>query len=174
MPAKLLATASIGRRLASIAYELLLIAAILLTSSALYTPIKAWANASFWLDQLFRLFLIGILFAYFGVCWVTHGQTVAMKAWRLKLVTAQGTPLSWRHASLRYFIGLVLFIGVPVLAYLSTSHRYGHTRLVAVLSSLWALLPFVAASFDPEHQPLHDRLAGTRLILTPTLRRMLR
>jgi uncharacterized RDD family membrane protein YckC len=78
--------ASIGRRLCSQFYELLLIAALLLTVSAVMTGLQAWLGRSLLLDLLTQLALVGSLFGYFGSSWVKSGQTVAMKAWRLKLV----------------------------------------------------------------------------------------
>ena len=71
--------------------------------------------------------------AYFLWCWLRGGQTLAMKAWRIRLVGV--TP---RKALLRFLLGLVL---VPT-----------------GIAVLWALL-------DRERQFLHDRLAGTRLVL---------
>src|SRR5689334_5269408 len=80
-----LTTPGLTRRLCCLLYELLLMLAVLLLASALFTPLKAWLGASFWLEQLFRLFLAAALFGYFGLSWVRRGQTVAMKTWRIKL-----------------------------------------------------------------------------------------
>ncbi len=61
-----------------------------------------------------------------------------MKTWRLKLVPARGESLSVRQALVRY--------------------------VLAWISLLAAGLGFVWAAFDREHQFLHDRLAGTRIV----------
>lgn len=82
--------------------------------------------------QLFVVFVFG---AYFLWSWLRSGQTVAMKAWKIRLAGA--TPA---RALLRFFLALVL---VPT-----------------GISIVWAL-------FDRDRQFLHDRLAGTRLILLP-------
>ncbi|WP_189533603.1 RDD family protein [Paludibacterium paludis] len=158
---------SLARRLACLAYESLLLAAILLLVSALYTPLQASLGASLWLDQAFRATLALALFAYFGKSWVSHGQTVAMKAWRLKLQTADGETLSWKEAAIRYVISLILFVVVPVLAYLGARQGSGHRPLVALASFSWCLLPFLATLVDPERLTLQDRLCGTRTVLIP-------
>lgn len=152
------------RRLACLLYEFLLMAAMLLGAVALITPLKATLGPSFWLDQLIRLFLLAVLFTYFGLSWVRNGQTVAMKAWRLKLVTSNAGQIGWGQAALRFGVALVLFIGVPIIAYLGMEGSEGKD---ARLSLLWALIPFLYAYFDPLGQALHDRLSGTRLILLP-------
>ena len=156
---------SLIRRFACLAYEALLVAAILLLASALYTPLKVWAGESLWLDQLFRIALAGVLFAYFGASWVTRGQTVAMKAWRIRIESASGERPGWRLAAVRYLISLAVFILIPVLAYLSARGSYGHRPLVALAAFSWSLLPFLATLVDPERLALHDRLAGTRMVV---------
>ena len=80
--------------------------------------------------QLLLVFAFG---AYFLWCWLRGGQTLAMKAWKIRLVGV--TPAK---AVLRFVLALLL---VPT-----------------GLSILWTF-------FDPERQFLHDRLAGTRLVL---------
>jgi len=86
-----------------------------------------------WLRHVLQLFIALVFAAYFLRSWLYGGQTVAMKAWRIRL---QGA--SPRKALLRLALAAVL---VPT-----------------GVSILWAL-------FDREGQFLHDRLAGTRLVL---------
>jgi uncharacterized RDD family membrane protein YckC len=80
-----------------------------------------------------QLLLVAVFAAYFLWCWLRGGQTLAMKAWRVRLVEV--TP---RKALLRFGLALLL---VPT-----------------GIAILWAL-------FDRDRQFLHDRLAGTRLVL---------
>lgn len=75
---------------------------------------------------------------YFVYQWRRSGQTLAMKTWRLQIVSQDdGQPPSTRRALLRY-----------LLAWPS---------VVSGLGLLWAL-------FDRDRQFLHDRLAGTRIV----------
>ena len=114
-------------------YEAILLFAIaFFAGSAFYfassgAPLEGWVRAA---QQL----LLGAVFAaYFLWCWLRGGQTLAMKAWRIRLVQ-----VSPPRALLRFLLALLL---VPT-----------------GISLLWAL-------FDPERQFLHDRLAGTRLVM---------
>jgi uncharacterized RDD family membrane protein YckC len=159
---------SLKRRFACLLYEFLLMSAVLLTAVALITPLKAALPPSFWLDQLIRLFLLAVLFGYFGLSWVRSGQTVAMKAWRLQLQDRQGLRLRWKQAALRFSVAIMLFIGIPVIAYLGSAE---HSARVARLSLLWVLLPYLYAWFDPQGQALQDRLCGTRVVLLPGKKR---
>jgi uncharacterized RDD family membrane protein YckC len=158
-----LATPSFSRTLAALFYELLLTAAVLLALATLLTPLKALLGSSFAAEQLFRLLLAALLFAYFGWCWVKGGQTLAMKTWRLKLVRADGRALDWPTALRRYLIALALFVGVPALAYAGWSRSLGEAGPLW-LALIWLPLPFIARGIDPEQRSLHDRLAGTRVV----------
>lgn len=88
-----------------------------------------------WLRYALQLFVLVVLAGYYIRSWLRGGQTLAMRAWRIRVVDA--TP---RKAVLRFLYAL-LFVPTGI-------------------SIVWAL-------FDPERQFLHDRLAGTRLILIP-------
>jgi uncharacterized RDD family membrane protein YckC len=78
-----------------------------------------------------QVFILLVLAAYFIWCWLRGGQTLAMRAWKIRVVDV--TP---SKAVARFLIAAAL---LP-------------------LSIVWALL-------DRDRQFLHDRLAGTRLVL---------
>lgn len=117
-------------------YEALLLFAVGFFASWLFFFASGARDAtSGMLRHELQLFVVFVFGAYFLWSWLRSGQTVAMKAWKIRLVGA--TPA---RALLRFFLALVL---VPT-----------------GISIVWAL-------FDRDRQFLHDRLAGTRLILLP-------
>jgi uncharacterized RDD family membrane protein YckC len=86
---------------------------------------------------LFQAWLVLVCGSYFVYCWVKGGRTLPMKTWHLRLAHADGSPLSWERAWLRYALALpgLLLIGAGFW---------------------WAFI-------DRDRQFLHDRLAGTRV-----------
>ncbi len=88
--------------------------------------------------SLLWLHVFLVLLAYFGWLWKQGGQTLAMQTWKIKLVAANGEPLTHRQVLLRY-----------ALAWPSL--------LACGIGLFWALV-------DRDRQFLHDRLAGTRLV----------
>jgi uncharacterized RDD family membrane protein YckC len=88
-----------------------------------------------------QLYLLLIAFAFFGWFWVHGGQTLGMRAWRLRLVSADGGPVSWKQAAIRFAAALLSWSCLG-------------------LGFFWALI-------DREKRAWHDRLSGTRLILLP-------
>ena len=128
--------AGLGRRLLSLSYEALLAAAVVLAGSLPF--VIAAHGAGTIARPLFQLYLVALIGAYFTWQWRRGGRTLAMKTWRLRLVTRAGGELGWSHAVKRYLYALA-----------------GTLALGA--GFLWALL-------DREGLFLHDRLAGTKIV----------
>ncbi len=126
------------RRLASMAYESLLMLGVLSVSFMLPhlalgigfgTVLPGWV-------LLTHVFLV--LGAYFIWYWHHGGQTLAMQTWKIRLAAPSGAQASLARLALRYVLAWpsVLYLGAGLF---------------------WAL-------FDRDRQFLHDRLAGTRLV----------
>ena len=132
-------TPGIGRRLLCLIYEALLLTAVVLTAGGIATGIAHAAD----LPQprvLTRLVVIAVCAAYFAVQWCGRGQTLPMKTWRIRIQTVSGKRLSVSQALLRM-----------------TAATIGYAAFC--LPILWALI-------DRDRQFLHDRIAGTRLVVT--------
>lgn len=132
--------ASIVRRMASMLYEALLLTGVLLLTLLLpHLLIGAFAQRVASAPILWaHLFLI--LLVYFVGFWRHGGQTLAMKTWRIRLVSRDGRAITTARALQRFLWCW------PTLA-------------LGGIGLIWAL-------FDRDRQFLHDRLAGTRLIDT--------
>jgi len=126
------------RRLAAMCYEILLLSGVVAVlmiaphvligafAHRVATPTVLWAH-------LFLLLLV-----YFIWFWSNGGQTLAMKTWRIRLVTAEGLAVRPAQALLRFLLCW------PSL-------------LAGGVGILWALI-------DRDGQFLHDRIAGTQLV----------
>ena len=113
--------ASLWLRLAAAVYDLFpLLALWMLTAGAalflvhgavdLAHPALAWRIG-------LRGALLVVTALYFVVSWVRGGQTIGMRAWRLRVVTREGSALSWAQALLRFAaaIGSLAAVGVGFL-----------------------------------------------------------
>ncbi|MCW9056137.1 MAG: RDD family protein, partial [Gammaproteobacteria bacterium] len=54
---------------------------------------------------LILLFITGFLF--YGWFWTHGGQTLGMRTWKLKLVSIDNKPVSWKQALIRYIAALL-------------------------------------------------------------------
>jgi uncharacterized RDD family membrane protein YckC len=135
--------AGFGRRFAALIYDAFLLTAVLMifTAAALaFTPghlaiSRETVGGWFYAYRVGELSLIG---AYYAVNWVHSGQTLGMRAWRLRVVRDDGGTLKAADAVRRFICG---FAAWPP----------------AALGVLWLYL-------DPEHRALHDRLSHTRVV----------
>lgn len=131
------APASLGRRFLAILYEVFPVAGLVWTSAFGYFAFEHALGVAH-VRPVFQAFLVIVMGVYFVWQWVRGGQTLAMKAWRLKLVGVDGAPLTLGRAIFRYVIALA------------------GTLLVGV-TFLWGFI-------DRDRAFLHDRIAGTRIV----------
>ncbi len=134
-------SAGFGRRFAALIYDSLLLAALLLVYTGIVVAARGRAltpaDGGYWW-YLYRSGELAIIAAYYVINWMQSGQTLGMRAWHLRAVSASGKPLRMLPALWRCACGLLAW--TP-----------------AALGVLWLYA-------DPEHLALHDRLSGTRVV----------
>ncbi|PZQ18709.1 MAG: RDD family protein [Rhodanobacter denitrificans] len=137
--------APLWRRLAALGYDLMpLLALWMLTAGLVLLAFRGEVDVAHQ-PPLYHLSLQAALLAvtagYFVLSWTRGGQTIGMRAWRIRLVGADGRSPDLRRALLRFAIAL------PALA------------LVGV-GFLWCLI-------DRDRRAWHDLAAGTRIVGVP-------
>ena len=139
---------ALWRRFIAMVYDLFLILAITMAYGAItltaFTMITGEQNSDYkpvlngpgyflgWLTT------VGCFYNYF---WIKAGQTVGMKAWRLKVISASGQNISVKQACLRYLVSLFSFFCFGV--------------------GYWVCL------FRKDKQSLHDIVSQTRTMQYP-------
>ena len=119
-------------------YETLLLFAVAFLATWVFQFAAGTAQIEGWRQRLLQAFLLAVFAAYFLWCWLRGGQTLAMKTWRIRVIAPGCERLPAKTALFRFLFALLF---VPTL-----------------IGILWAL-------FDRDRQFLHDRLAGSELIL---------
>jgi uncharacterized RDD family membrane protein YckC len=135
-------SAGFGRRFAALIYDGFLLVAVLMPYIWVVVLIhggavtEASGRLTWW---AFRAGALAIMATYYVLNWTRSGQTLGMRAWRLRTLTDSGKPLQVGRAVARFCWGLAAWLpfGVGVL---------------------WLYA-------DPEHLALHDRLSRTRVVL---------
>lgn len=134
----------LARRLAALLYDLIVLFGMLLLATTLVIiPASTLSGTEVrldgWLMILFRVYLVAISYGFVGYFWVHGGQTLGMRAWRLRLVQDNGQPLSRGATWRRLFWATLIPAPVGLL-----------------------LIPF-----DPQGLAPHDRLSRTLPIELP-------
>ena len=130
------AACGLARRLAAICYDWLLLIALLAVFTGLVLAARsgaAVAPATGW----FQVALAAVGALFFAWFWTHGGQTLGMRAWRIRVVRDDGGPLTWRDAALRV--------------------------LTATLAALPVGLGFAWGWIDADRRCWHDRLTRTHV-----------
>ena len=103
--------ASLWLRLAAAIYDLFPLIGLWMLTAALALLVAQGAVDPAHPPLAWRLALrVGLLVvtgAYFAISWARGGQTIGMRAWRLRVVDANGNALSWPRCMLRFLVACV-------------------------------------------------------------------
>ncbi len=155
-----LAAPTLSRRLAAFVYEGVLLFGVLMAAGLAYAAVaglQLGPRGS--LGQ--QIFLFVVLGLYFGWFWSHGGQTVAMKAWHIRLVDALGRPVSAARAVIRYLLSWLWF-APGLLAAHQSGLRSGASLFGIVIAGILAYAAL--ARLNPQRQFWHDVVCGTRLV----------
>lgn len=124
------------RRLGAILYDSVLLFGVLFGTTVFLLPLNS--GQAFQPDQWFYpLCLLIACFFFFGWFWTHGGQTLGMRAWKIRVCTRENLPISWNQAVVRFFTAIISWS-------------------VGGLGFLWIL-------FNPKKLGWHDFLSRTRI-----------
>jgi len=126
--------------LAALIYDWVLLTGVLFGATVVVLAFRA-GEAFQPHDAGYSAYLIGTGAVFFSWFWIHGGQTLGMRAWKIKLITVDGRPITWRQALWR--CGWAL----------AGAACFG-------LGYLWLLV-------DPERRCWQDIASGTQIIACP-------
>ncbi len=88
---------------------------------------------------LTRAYILLVLFIFFGWFWTHRGQTLGMRAWRIKVISDNNGEISWGLALKRFIFA---FAGLAL----------------GGIGFIWSL-------FHPQNMTLHDLYSGSKMIM---------
>ena len=159
-PAPSLPTPSVARRMASFLYEGVLLFGVIFAAGYVYAAVTQQRHALQGQTGL-QLVVFIVLAIYFVTFWSRGGQTVAMRAWHVRLVAASGHAVTPLRALARYLLAWLWFAPALIAARLAGLHSASQILMLMVVGvAAFALLAFL----HPQRQFLHDAVCGTRLV----------
>ncbi|MGZ8096325.1 MAG: RDD family protein [Methylosarcina sp.] len=93
------------RRLAAIIYDLFLLLALLFAATLLILPLnhgEAFTSKQYW----YPVYLLTVSFLFYAWFWTHGGQTLGMRAWKIKVLTFDRKPISWNQSLFRFAFAL--------------------------------------------------------------------
>ncbi|TRW91323.1 RDD family protein [Candidatus Methylobacter oryzae] len=104
------------RRLAATLYDILLLIGLLFVATALLLPFNG--GQAFTAQQFFfPLYLLLVSFFFYAWFWTHGGQTLGLRAWKIKVLTLDMRPISWEQALFRFAAAIISwsFCGLGIL-----------------------------------------------------------
>jgi uncharacterized RDD family membrane protein YckC len=121
-------------------YDTLLLFSVLFFATFLVLPLTG-GRAIGPHHPLYTAYLLSIAFLYFAWPWVHGGQTLGMRAWRIRVQQRSGAPVTWGQALARFVAAIASWLALG-------------------LGFLWALV-------GSERLTWHDRLSETVPVIVP-------
>ena len=144
--------APLWRRIAAIVYDSILLIAMWFVTTMVYLTVKGMVigveamkalaeSDQSRSDYVLTAVLFQVTFLFFTYFWCKSGQTLGMQAWRIKLVSSNEIPISWKQCILRFASACI-------------------SAIIVGLGYLWML-------WDSNKSTWHDRFSQTRIVLVP-------
>jgi uncharacterized RDD family membrane protein YckC len=135
--------ASLWLRLLAGLYDLLPLLGLWFFAGAIALGLAGGALETHVIERklLTQMLLLAFTALYFVISWTRGGQTIGMRAWRLRVRRADGARLTWPRALLRFGVALISLAAFGI-------------------GFLWALL-------DPQQRTWHDIATATTLMRLP-------
>ncbi len=131
--------ASLMRRLAAMAYDTVLLVGVFFLATLGWIFLQRGQAVS--PNTLaFDGYLFAVSYLFFGWFWTHGGQTLGMRAWKIRLSGENLKTVSWRAATIRYFAATLSMLAMGT-------------------GFLWALL-------DRDKRTFHDLISNTKITRT--------
>lgn len=153
---------TLKRKVICLIYESLILLAVVFIASLIFHLIFRDTQADYF-KPLFQLYLFVVVGYYCTWFWTHGGQTLAMQTWKIRIVTVEGGTLTIQRAIARYLctlIGILFFVVIDLIV----PFEFINKLHLVLISFVFFGFGFFWAIFDRDHQFLHDRLVGTRIV----------
>jgi uncharacterized RDD family membrane protein YckC len=164
LPQSVNITPTRARRFASMMYEGVLLFAVVFLTDYLFDTLTQ-SKHGLMLRSTRQAWLFLAIGGYFMLCWVRSGQTLPMKAWHIRLVSAEGTTPPVSRLIARFVLMWVLPLAGAAAVWALSKLTGWPSALTLIVAAPFTV--FIPTWFTPQQQFLHDLLAGTRLANVP-------
>ena len=153
------------KRFLAAIYDSFLVLATIFVATAFTMP---FTNGDVSADNriYLSLYLVSVIYIFYGWFWTHGGQTLGMRAWQQKLASMEGGAVSWKQTFIRFITGLpawLLFITGTLIWMLPDK-----IKLTEILSQLpiWSFTLAGLIWVIINHLPnsWRDKLSGTQVI----------
>lgn len=150
--------------MAAILYDSLLLAGVLFAATALALALAVLiagsesvkAHSPLQGNPFFSTYLLLVCFFFFAGFWICGGQTLGMRAWRLRVQRQDGWTIGWWQALLRFLSAGIWPLPIAIYCHRVLGIGVGFSVTVGV--ACWVIVLALR---------LPDRLSETDLVVLP-------
>ena len=169
--------AGLLRRLGAMTSDTLVVMGLLLLASLPTVPLLKWLGARAMAPSevgwgwvvCYWSWLLAIWAGFFGYFWTRSGQTVGMKAWRIRVERMDGGLLSWSGAIKRWVAAALPWLPCLVVLWISEQIHSSSLKNLGQGLLLLGVAGLLQMYFSPERRTWHDRVSASRIIMLPKL-----
>ncbi len=161
-----------GRQLLALFYDAWLLAAVFMVASALTLPFTSGEPIKPG-NPFMTTYIFFVWYGFYAWFWTHGGQTLGMRSWKIKLITANNESLTLWHALLRFLSGMPAWalIGIGGYLFLSDTPNLQHP----IINALAKLPPVVVLAVGGVllvsghmKNSWREKLSSTCVVLTKT------
>lgn len=157
---------SLFKRLLAALYDSFLILATLFIAIALTLPFTKGEVAAE--NKIYMsLYLLIVIYVFYGWFWTHGGQTLGMRVWKQKIVQLDGAPVNWQQTLIRLLTGLpawlLFFVGLLLWAFPDKINLA--ESLTRIPNVSFVVIGFIWVLLDNRSNNWRDKLSRTQIIV---------
>lgn len=151
------------KRLLAALYDGFLVLAVLFIATALTLPFTKGQIAAE-NNIYFSLYLLVVIYIFYGWFWTHGGQTLGMRSWKQQLIGLDGSPVNWRQSFIRLITGFpawMLFI-IGLILWIKSDFA---KSLTDIPGWLFAGSGFIWVLLNNTNNNWRDKLSRTHIVI---------
>jgi len=163
-----LPTAGFLRRLGALIYDTLLLMAVIVIAGFVALPFTGGEAPSPG-NPYYQTYLFVLSYLFFAWFWTRGGQTLGMRAWRLRVQNEDGSAISWSQSLLRFMAGVTSFILLGLGFYLTKNEPMSPLYFAGIASWIVFVISYCWMLFDKNKLAWQDHFSACKVVELPKL-----
>lgn len=165
-----LPTAGFLRRLGALIYDALLLMALIVIAGFVALPFTGGEAPSPG-NPFYQTYLFVLSYLFFAWFWTRGGQTLGMRAWRLRVQNEDGSAISWSQSLLRFMAGIASLVLLGLGFYLTRNEPMSRLYIAGIASWVVFALSYCWIFIDKHSMAWQDHFSHCKVVVLPKLKK---
>jgi len=162
----LLPNAGLLRRIGAFAYDSLLLMALIVIAGFIALPFTG-GEAPKAGNPYYQTYLFILSYVFFAWFWTRGGQTLGMRAWRLRVQNDDGSAISWGQSLLRFMSGVASLVLIGAGFYLTKNEPMSHLYFLGIAAWVIFVASFLWIIVDKKKLAWQDHFSNCKVVVLP-------